>query len=294
MDLVRFALERHVAHAAAGVLLIIETGAGRELVTLPSHGGPVAAAVDHLRPLMNGDSQPARVVVVWRTRERSKDGASVPVRYGCAHVRGEPKSRLFVQHYSATASHRPVGEPELVDRAAPLTPPLRTRRETPWWQRDPFCITLVGGVGGMLSGGLAVEAANRYGQSTVHSATVTETSLDEPVRHDGHYNVLAETDAGELVDFEHTDPRRLYEVLEPGQRIDVAISELTGRPIAVDAAGVHYDLFLPSGGLGVSAAILIAVAIYLRGAPWRVRLLWGTVGAAAGFIFCVLAVTGVL
>jgi hypothetical protein len=145
----------------------------------------------------------------------------------------------------------------------------------------------IGAVVGFTSLCLAFDAVDRYGASTVYPATV-EWIGRVPASRPGYpdrYGFAAETDSGQLV---RSIDQDLYHDLEHGQRISVTISDFTGTPIAVDAAGRHYDLLahpeVPEAlAIVLIAAVALLVVVVLRSAtPWKV-LGWGIIGALAGF-----------
>lgn len=145
----------------------------------------------------------------------------------------------------------------------------------------------IGAVVGFTSLCLAVDTVDRYGSSTVYLATVDWIGRIPASRagYPDRYGFAAETDSGQLV---RSIDRDLYHDLEQGQRISVTISDFTGTPVAVDAAGRHYDLlahpeFTEALAVVLIAAVALLVVVVLRSAtPWKM-LGWGIIGALAGF-----------
>ena len=146
----------------------------------------------------------------------------------------------------------------------------------------------IGAVVGFNSTVLAYDAADRYGPSTVHPATVGWIGR-VPASRGGYpdrHGFAAETDSGQLV---RVIDRDLYYELKQGQRIEVAISDLTGTPVAVVTANEHYDLLAAPEAIEAIAIFLIAAVVLLavvtlRSTNRAKMLIWGTIGTLAGFL----------
>jgi hypothetical protein len=294
MELVSWAVARQARQEGGLPLLITETGTRREVIPLPSDAdAPEAAAYELTTRWTHRPPRLRRVAVVWRAELDREDGNPLPLRYVRVQVTGEPTSSLLVQHYSATPrGERPLGEPELVDQLDPLPLP---QREVAWWRSSPIGGATAGVFAGIVLADGAVWIADRFGSATRHRATVTDTYVEEPARHDGHYHVLARTDAGEPVNFDNTETQRLYEALDPGQRIEVAISDVTGRPVAVDTARRHYDLvdFHPLEHLLTWGPLVLATT-YVLILPGRIRNRWGLPMLAGGALLYGLRLLGII
>jgi hypothetical protein len=150
----------------------------------------------------------------------------------------------------------------------------------------------IGAVVGSTSAVLAFDAADRYGPSTVHPATVGwigRVPASRPGSPDRH-GFAAETDSGQLI---RSIDRDLYYELKPGQRIEVTISDFTGTPVSVYTANQHYDLLahpeaIEAGSIVLIAAMALLVIVILRSTNRAKILIWGIVGTLAGFLIPVL------
>jgi hypothetical protein len=173
--------------------------------------------------------------------------------------------------------------------------PSEPVRGLPWWRRDRLLAICAGVIAGFIVADLAVRVADRFGPTVTHSATVTEAYVEEPRRHEGHYHVRARTDSGETVDFFRTDTVQIYQDLAPGQRIEVSLSRVTGRPVAVDAAHRRYDFVggrSAWGPLVFDAVLLVPLTGYLICVTGRVRNRWGLPALGVVFVYYVLMLTG--
>lgn len=299
MDLVRFALEHHTERTRTSRLLVWENGRERVPVWLPSGGDAITAAVEALEDIAPVPSV-RRCVVVWRVELDMPNGGGVPVRYACGHLAGHPTSTLVVQHCAATpVGERLVGEPDPVDRAAPLIPnPLHStaHRDLPIWRTSRGIAVCAGVFGGLGAAGAAVAAVDRYAPVAVHAATVVEAHVREPARHAGHYDIVVETDDGDRVDFAyHSETELLYRNLQPAERIEVSLSELTGRPVAVHTADGHYDLVGTAAAgweAGFGVALVLATAAYACVLRPRIRR-WAVSAAGVAFVLYLLRLLGV-
>jgi hypothetical protein len=150
----------------------------------------------------------------------------------------------------------------------------------------------IGAVVGFNSAVLAFDAADRYGPSTVHPATVDwigRVPASRPGFPD-RYGFAAETDCGQLI---RSIDRDLYYDLRQGQRIEVTISDFTGTPVAVDTANQHYDLLahhaaIEAIGIVLIAAMALLAIVTLRSTNRAKILIWGMIGILAGFLAPVL------
>lgn len=305
MRLVRFALEQHAAQADDAPLVVWEKDGERRQVRLPRDADPKERAADVLaRP--SGTWPPLRrSVVVWREELGEADGRSMPVRYACAHIEGDPASDLVIQHYTSTeAGEQPLGEPEMVDLTAPLTRRKRSRQpkrgwrreDASWWRTSRTLVACLGILGGIAVADFAVWAADRFGSATVHNAVIIDTYVEGPGRHDGQFHISAETASGERIDFAYVSGTEwLYDSLSRGQQVQVTLSDLTGRPVAVDTASEHFNLVANRGArmrAGASAVVLAVAAAYIVIASARTRR-WGILGAVVACMWCGMLLLGI-
>jgi hypothetical protein len=118
----------------------------------------------------------------------------------------------------------------------------------------------------------------------------------EPARRAGHNDIVVETDDGNRVDFaHHSETVLLYRNLRPAERIEVSLSELTGRPVAVHTADRHYDLAgTASAGweAGFGVALVLAAAAYTCVLRPGIRR-WAVGAAVVGFVLYLLRLLGV-
>jgi hypothetical protein len=182
-----------------------------------------------------------------------------------------------------------------VDRVAPLIPPRRRRdrgrRDRGWWRVSGAVALGLGFLAGSVAADLAVDAAGRFGPTTTHVATITVMTVAER-RHPADITILAETASGERVDFAYTETDRLYQVLEPGQSVRVTLSDLTGRPVALETGTAHCGLIADVWESGARSLILAVTAVAVVFVQRPVRNRWGLLPALASFVLFGLHLVG--
>jgi hypothetical protein len=126
-------------------------------------------------------------------------------------------------------------------------------------------------------------------------ATVVERWAEDHARWAGDFHVMVETDGGERIGFDrHAESEQLHGDLEPGQRVQVSVSELTGRAVAVDTVDHHHDLVGGRGAhwdAGVGVVLVLVAATYLCLVARRTRR-WAVSAAAVALVLEVLRLLG--
>jgi hypothetical protein len=294
---VRSVLEQHVRLGDDAPLLVWRRNGRRRSLRLP-HGSdaPAAARESLVQPGATWTLKWA--VIVWRAEIEMADGSRVPVRYACIHLAGRPHADLVVQHYTATeAGEVPLGEPEAVDRVAPLIPPWQPRRrrergDQGWWRTSGALAAGLGLLAGGVAADLTVDAAGRFGPTSVHRATITDVAANERASYPADFTILAQTASGERVDFAYTQTDRLYQMLDAGQPVRVTLSDLTGRPVALDTGTASYNLVADVPEIAAMCLVLAVAGVVFALMQGRVRNRWGLLPALATFVLFGLKLVG--